>query len=511
MDVLGRLLAVDMAPDSDFWYGPVGEMTAAGVRLDAESAKKVSAWFRGRDILATTLAMLPFDIFQRLPNDGGPEKAPQYYLHDVIHRKPNPWQDSFTWRRVLMYWLIDHGNAYNRIVSGPRGFVSELRPIHPSLITPKLLTSGRKLFEYRNPETKLTETLTQDDVFHLMVHSDDGIVGKGILQYARDSLGLSVVMEQFAGKVFSKGSLSAGALEVPGTLTDEVSKRMAKSFATAAGEWHLPKVLEMGAKWVPGHGMTPENAQMLLSRKFGIDDVARWLGLPPHMLASLDRSTNNNIEHQGQEFIDYAEGPWLCMWEAATNDQLIARPHDFYAEFNRSALVRGDIAARWEAYMKAVQTGIFTRNEVRIMENKKKLDGLDEPLDPAHLTGKGAAAEGEDDPAKKPAPAREDEDQAQAIAVGAAERLLRKEVKAMQKFAVRHASDQDAFAAAVTEFYADHVALVQATLVMGRAEAERYCAGQAAQVIGPQGIRSVEAWESVHYARGLVALALEAA
>ena len=287
---------------------------------------------------------------------------------------------------------------------------------------------------------------------------------------------------------------------------------MARSFVTQVGEWHLPKVLEQGSKWTP-NSLTPENAQMLLSRKFSIDDIARWLGVPPHMIGSLERSTNNNIEHQGQEFVTYALGPWLSLWEFAINDQLILQPNRFYVEFVRDALVRGDIAARWEAYSAAVTTGTFTRNEVRRMENKNSLEGLDTPLDPAHLTGKQT-------PARKVTPPPTDDDvededaapsKAAAIAHASAARLLRKEMTAVQKFAVRHAADQDAFAVAITEFYDRHAELVDGTLLLGVEESRGYCAGQAAQVLGGHWIAALELWKTDHYAAGLAALALETA
>ena len=151
---------------------------------------------------------------------------------------------------------------------------------------------------------------------------------------------------------------------------------------------------------------------------------------------------------------------------------------------------------------------------MRRLENRPALDGLDEPLDPAHLTGKPPAGENEDEkkpaPAKgKPAPPVEDEDeQARAVMVGAAARLLRKEVKAVLAAAVKSASDADRFAALVTDFYARHAALVAETLLMPPPMAESYCAGQAAQVLGELGVRAVEGWDDT-YAAGLAAWATE--
>lgn len=508
MDLLGQLLTgnglqASYAPDADFWYQPVGysATTQAGIRVTAEGANKISAWFRGRDILATTLAMLPLGVYERLPNDEGAEVATQHPLHDALHRKPNDGDDSFTWRRQAMFDLIDDGNAYAWIDVGTKW---KLPRIAPNLVTPERIkkgpNKGRTIYHVRDEDTGQSSTHTQDDIFHLR-----GAEGKGILERARESLGLAIVTEQYAGRIFSKGMLNGGIIEVPGPMDTDSARAMAQSFVTANGEWHMPRVLPMGAKMATTQPLTPEKAQMLLSRKFSIAEIARWLGLPLHMLAELDRSTNNNIEHQGLEFVIYNLGSWLSLWEFGINDQLVLQPARFYAEFTRDALVRGDIKTRWEAYMHAVTTGTYTRNEVRRLENMKKLPGLDTPLDPTHLTGGG----GSDNATKPSKPSTSTK--AEAIVTESAARLLRKEVAAVQKAAVRNAADVDGFAQEVTNFYAKHADLVAITLAWAPDEAERYCAGQAAQILNGDWVAAVGTWATEAYAAGLAALALEEA
>jgi hypothetical protein len=293
---------------------------------------------------------------------------------------------------------------------------------------------------------------------------------------------------------------------VPGLLDEEASQRMARSFVTSYGNWHMPKVLEQGATFASA-SFNPDQAQMILSRKFSINDIARWLGVPPHMVGDLDRATFSNIEEQGLEFVTYSLGPWLSLFEFAINDQLIIQTDTYYVEFVRDALVRGDIAKRWQAYQVAVTTGTFTRNEIRQLENRNKIEGLDEPLDPTHLTG--SVAGGSNNEPKEPAKTST-RTKAEMIAEASAARLLRKEVTAVQKMAVRHAADQDAFACAVAEFYESHAELVAVTLMMNLDDARGYCSQQAAQVLGDW-ITALGTWKTDDYAAGLAALALEEA
>lgn len=510
MDILARLLqAQTPAPTDNFWFRGTGVMTDAGIHLDEEGAKKLSAWFRGRDLLATALAMLPLHLYERLPEDEGAVPARQHPLYDVLHRKPHPALpgDSFTWRRQGMFDLIDHGWAYDRIEPGAKWGLVRLDPtrVRPMVIR-NGSAAGRYLFRVTQDDGT-PQTLTQDEVFFRRLGD-----GRGILDHARESLGLARVTDQYASKVFGAGTLSAGHIETPGEMNPESARALAESFKTAAGDWHFPKVIPAGAKYVPNDGLTPERAQLILSRKFSINDIARWLGLPPHMLGDLDRATFSNIEHQGQEFVTYSLGPWLSLWEFAINDQLVLQPNRFYAEFNRDALVRGDLLTRWQAYQIQLQTGTVVRNEVRRKENMNKLPGLDKPLEPTHLTGKQPrpAARGRfDQDEAEDDRAADSVDRARAIVVASASRLLLKEVAEVRKLAVRHAADSDAFAAAVTEFYAAHAPRVAQWLQLPLAQAERYCAGQAGQLVAGSWLSALEQWTSTDYAAGLAALALE--
>jgi HK97 family phage portal protein len=528
MSLLARLFGTNPragtpAPDADFWYQPVGVMTPSGVRVDPDGAKKISAWYRGRDILATVLAMLPLPLLERLPNDGGARPAKSHPLYDILHDKPNGWQDSFQWRRQAMYHLIDHGNSYHRVVPGMRGLVDQLWPLDPRTVTVNQTSTGSLVYHIRDPKTGMSDTYDQPEVFHLRGASDDGLVGQGILEHARTSLGTASATESYAAQIFSRGTLNGGVITVPGILNDESSVRMARSFVTTAGEWHMPKVLEQGAAWTP-NALTPEDAQMLLSRKYTVDDIARWLGVPRHMLENSDPSFGN-ADQFTQNFVDFSMGPWLSLFEFAINDQLVMASRKYYAQFTREALVRGDLAVRWQSHVAAVNAGIKSVDEVRAVENLNTRGGkADELRVPQNITGKAKVPEPKDEPdadaddeeevasprkTVPPPDSTEDSQKARSIVRASAERLLRKEVAEVQKLAVRHAGDDEAFAIAVTEFYAKHVALVSTTLQMTDACASAYCANQARQIVDSDWMAALARWSGLDYASGVAALALD--
>ena len=516
----GESFAGVPGPADDYWYGPgPGTMTAAGISIDAESAQKLSAWYRGKALLMTIVAMLPFPVYRRLPDDGGAEVATDYYLYDVLHDTPNAWQDSFQWRLEKMCQLIDCGNAYDWIVPGPRGFAQQLQPIDPRLVTPTVTPTGYR-YAVRDARSGQTTYHTQDEIFHLR-----GPGGKGILEYARSSLGTALATEQYAASIFSAGALQGGSIEVPGVLDAEAGKRLAQSFVTKVGHWNMPKVLEQGAKFVQ-NSMTPEDAQMLLSRRFTVDDVARWLGVPRTMLENSDPSFGN-AEQFDQNFITYSCGGWLSLFEFAINRQLIANTKLYYAEFTRDAIARGKLIDRWAVHVDAVNAGIKSADEARVKEGLTRRGGAAGELrQPQNITGKPAVAEttsanqplvSSPNPDTVPARPRRTRagaladvaPQARAIIIESAARVLRKEIAAVQKAAVKCAADPDEFAIWVTNFYAAHVELITHTLMMDAQSAQSYCAGQAAQLIGERGIAALEIWDTVAYAEGVAGWALE--
>lgn len=530
MGLFNRLLASDpvtsgYSPVSDYWYGPVDARSAAGMPISAETALRVSAVSSAVHTWSSVVAALPLDVFKRLPDNGGKERAIAHPLYDVLHTRPNVFQNSNQWRRMMMRHVLLRGAGYNFIVPGPRGFADQLVPIHPDRVTKTdQMDSGRLIYTIRQ-KNGTTKPYTQDEIFRIPGISDDGVTCKSVISYARDSIGLAMATEGYASRLFSQGALHGGLIKLPAgtSLDQEASDRLANSFVekTAGNKnWHKPAILEDGAEWQP-MTMTAEDSQFLLSRQFSVTDIARWFDLPPHMVGDLSRSTNNNIEQQSLEFVIYKLTPVLALWEQCMAGELILNSRTYFVEFNVDGLLRGDSAARADFYSKLWGIGAYSQNDILRRENMNTIDGGDihyvpvnmrdssQPWTPgqrAMLPSSDVVAPDGGPEAPTPAPKKT---KAQAIAVESAARLLRKEIAAVQRMAVRHAANADEFAIAVAEFYGTHAQLVAQTLQMPVSEASGYCASQASQVISGDWIAALEQWATDAYAAGLAALACE--
>ena len=391
----------DRSPGGDFWFEPVGMRTGSGMRVSPDSALRLAAVYACVRILSETMASLPLVLY-RPRADGGKDQVTDHWLYRLLAKRPNRFQNPFEWREMLQSHLVLRGNAYNQIVTNPRGEVVELLPLHPDRVQLELLASGE--YRYRFTDRTGTENiLPRGQVWHLRGLSSDGLLGLSPIDLARESLGMALAAQDYGARFFANDAKPTGGwIEFPGSFKDSEAKKVFReSYQQAQSGANRGKVLvlENGMKFHEV-GVTNRDAQFLELRKFQITDIARLFRVPPHMIADLDRATFSNIEQQSLEFVMHTMTPWAERWEASIESELMLDGEELEVEFDFSNLMRGDAASRASYYQSGIQNGWLTRNEARIAENLNPLDGLDEPLRPLNMVAKGDAGNQATDPAK---------------------------------------------------------------------------------------------------------------
>jgi len=219
-----------------------------------------------------------------------------------------------------------------------------------------------------------TTTLGQDDVFRVFGFSPDGIVGYSPITVCREAIGLTLGQERAAGSFIGNGSRPSGILMTEQKMQTTAMQSLREAWdrmQSGAGNYGRPAVLDQGFKW-QAMGIAPNEAQFLESRQFQISEIARIFGISNHLLMDLTRSTNNNIEHQGLEFLIYCLDYWLKRWEIRTLFSLFTEKEQrrgFYIVHDTDELVRTDLKSRTEANKSALDAGYVTINQVRVKEH----------------------------------------------------------------------------------------------------------------------------------------------
>jgi hypothetical protein len=221
-------------------------------------------------------------------------------------------------------------------------------------------------------------------------------MGYSRITLARNAIGLALATEKFGSKFFSNGANVGIAVKHPSTLSDPAFEHLGKSWKEnyqGVDNAHKFVILEEGMS-LEKIGIPPEDAQFLETRKFQVDEIARMFRIPPHMLGNTEKSSSwgTGIEQQELGYLSHTLRPWLKRIEQQAHKDLLleAEKRELLIEHLVEDFLRTDITARMNAYVQAITNGVYTRNEVREMENRNPIDGLDKMLMPLNMTEVGS-------------------------------------------------------------------------------------------------------------------------
>ena len=440
--------------------------------VDAESALTLSAVFAAVSLVSRVVASLPLHVYRtegRLK-----EHAISHAAYRLLRTAPNPEMTSAAFRRAMEWQRILYGVGYAQIQWAANYRPLALWPLEKNRVRPERSESGE--LGYRVDGREWVPACDMLVVPHVTAN---GIVGKGFIDYAGESLGISLSAQQCAGNLFDQGAKPGGILKHPGTPpldAREEFKREWQKRHGGAGNAGRTAVLWGGWEYTGEDGsFAPEEAQLLESRRFSTEEVSRWTGIPPHLLYDLSRATFSNIEQQNLDFLVYSLGPALVDYEQEIDRKLLDPP-GIYSKHAVSGLLRGDSAARGAFYSQMFNLGVMSINEIRELEDWNPIEGGDTHFVPVNLaplvppvpavsvpttvvqpsTGEPSTQPAPSLPAPEapavPATRTADPAAMRALAVATLDRLGRIEAKAVRGFARK----PGAFLTAVDQFYESH-------------------------------------------------------
>ncbi len=77
---------------------------------------------------------------------------------------------------------------------------------------------------------------------------------------------------------------------------------------------YKPMILEMGLDWKP-ISLNAQDTQFIESKKLTEAQICGLFRVPPHLVASMEKMTLNNIEHMGMSFVNYSLVPIMTRIE----------------------------------------------------------------------------------------------------------------------------------------------------------------------------------------------------
>lgn len=354
----------------------------AAVPVTEDTAMQVSAVWSCVRLLSETVASLPLNIYTRNPK----QIAQDFYFQDLMRRKPNRYQTRQEFFETMMLNLTLHGNAYAR-VQRINGKITSIMPLMSAQVEVRLLDDGSVVYEYTRDN--LTEFLSEQSVWHIKLYGN-GIIGKSPLAFGRNMIGVAQAAEKTVTRIYNSGGKRSGVLIVDKLLKPDQREQIRQNFSglTTSTDDRLI-VLEMGMKFDP-IAMSPQDIELLASRKFQLEEICRWFGVPSVLVNDTSGSTTwgSGIEQLVSGFYKLNLRPYLERIEASIESNLFTpQEQDQYeVEFDFEGLLRSDLKSRLEGYRTAISGSILTPNEARRIEGWDALPGGDSLLSQINMS-----------------------------------------------------------------------------------------------------------------------------
>lgn len=356
--------------------------SSSGLVVSDASLLGLSTAWRCISLLSGTIASLPITLY-RENSKGIPEKYTQHSLYNVLKIDPNADQTAFDFWHFLSSSLEMRGNAYARITRNSINQIVALTPINPACISVEREADGA--LKYRWSENGKYYDGSDDVIFHIRGFGGDPLGGLSPLTIGRNVFGVALAADATAGDMFKNGLKPTGVLNFNTWLTSEQREIAKRELADkiGLGNGGKPLILEGGTSW-QNITLSPEDAQMLQSRAFSVEEICRMFGVPPHMVGHTEKTTSwgSGLEQQTLAFLQFTLRERLKRIEQAINKQLLTREerqNGVYVSFNLESLLRADSQGRAKFYQVMTLIGAMTINEVRRLENLPPVDGGDTP------------------------------------------------------------------------------------------------------------------------------------
>ncbi len=364
------------------WGG--GGPSNSGVNVSSATAMRHVACMACVSILSQDVAKIPWGVFSR-QSDGGKKPAKNHPLYRLL-RNPNDWQTAFEFKEMLMASLVLRGNGYAVAVRNGRGEVQYLVPVNPDRVGIYEAPSGDYFYAVtRNGLHEMAMLRDQpllvhsDDMLHLrwlpMAHS---LYGSSRLSMVRESIGLSIGLEEHEARFVGQGARTGGTLTTDGKFATKEAREQVRA------EWQrlqagprnsgAPAILEQGLKWSP-LGLSMVDSQFIESRNFQIRDIARAFDVPPYKLAIEGETEGPAMVQQSQGYLNgpisgYCEritAKFEKFWDIDGEDTFFGWDYNHFQ--------KTDLMSRFTAYRQAVGGPWMAANEVR------RLDGMADVAD----------------------------------------------------------------------------------------------------------------------------------
>lgn len=335
-----------------------------GLFFEANSME-LSAVYRAVDAISNSVAELPLNVL-KMDNDGYKRLYVEHPLFNILSRTPNERMTTFTLKKMLVQSMILRGNGYAWIERKGKN----VKGIH--FIPSEYVTIDDNTLNYLDKPVNyhivgIDKPVSYKDVIHLINTTYDGVNGISTLKFAYQTLQTAFNAEQAASNFYESGNCLGGILKVHSSLTkeqkDELKRSWGQAMSTKGGLNGLA-VLE-GNMDYENVTSNPKDAQLLESRHYDIDQIARFFGVSPLKIGDLTHNSYSTLEMSQLQYLTDTIQPILRKIECELERKLFPDEPDVVVKFDTNQMLRTDKQSQANYYNTLFQIGVMSPNEIR--------------------------------------------------------------------------------------------------------------------------------------------------
>ncbi len=361
--------------------------TLAGQTVTPESAKRIATAYRCANTISDDIAMIPLQqLVSRKPGEvqriypDGVRRNMAY----AVEVQPNPYQVPFILKKTAILWLLFWGDAY--FWFRPR--TRELYVLASNATEPVIQSDGSLWYRTTLADSS-TEMIPEVEVLHLMINSTNGINGRSVISYARETLGRRLAGTATQGSMYQKGLMPGAVATMKGKVDKEARDKVRESYweaASGSGNAGGVVVLDDKVEKFDLVQIKPVDAQFLESIEATDVEIANFFSFPLYKINQGKQSYEAN-DQQDEDYMRSTLDPYLVQWEQAakTHWQTLQEQTYSYWRFNRDAFLRMNARAR-AAYLKdKILSGQYSPNQALAIDDMPSYVGGDYHYIPSNM------------------------------------------------------------------------------------------------------------------------------
>lgn len=354
-----------------------------GTKLPVGNSMLTAAtYYSCMQIRCNSIAKLPVKLMKW--ENGGSQKAETHPLYKILRYRPNMYMSTYDFLWATEFQRLHYGNAFWVPEYSARGikalYLLDSRRVDIIIDYTGIISGANDVYYIYNDEKNGTLVYRSEDICHFKNFSLDGVRGSSISKYLYSTILNEQLSNSILNEKYSTGLQDPITVQYAGDLSDELSKKIKKKFATLGGTQNAGKVIPIPSDYKVSQIETKlVNSQFFQLQGLTTRQIANAFGLKSFQLNDMEKSTYNNVEQQNRAYYSDTLQNVLTSYEQEMNYKLLTENDrkSYYWKFNVDSVLRSDFTSRINGYTQSIVNGLMTIAEAREKEDLPFIPGTD--------------------------------------------------------------------------------------------------------------------------------------